>query len=37
MWKGGEVCEELGKRMIDVCYLQKVRWRGQDTRMLVMK
>ena len=27
-WKGGEVCEELGKRMIDVCCLQEVIWRG---------
>ena len=26
--KGGEVCEELRKRMIYVCCLQKVRWRG---------
>ena len=23
----GEVCEELSKRMIDVCCLQEVRWR----------
>ena len=29
--KVGEVCEELRKRMIDVCCLQEVRWRGQDT------
>ena len=28
--KGGEVCEELRKRMIDVCCLHEVRWRGQD-------
>ena len=27
--KGGEVCEELRKWMIDVCCLQE-RWRGQD-------
>ena len=26
--KGGEVCEELRKRMIDVCCLPEVRWRG---------
>ena len=25
--KGGEICEELRKRMIDVCCLQEVRWR----------
>ena len=24
--KGGEACEELRKRMIDVCCLQEVRW-----------
>ena len=28
--KGGEVCEELRKRMTDVCCLEEVRWRGQD-------
>ena len=33
---GLEVCEELRKRMIDVCCLQEVRWRGQGARMLVM-
>ena len=33
MWKGGEVCEELRKRMIDVCCLQEVRWRWQGVRM----
>ena len=32
--KGGEVCEELIKRMIYVCYLQEEKWRGQDGRML---
>ena len=26
--KGGEVCEQLIKRMIDVCCLQEVKWRG---------
>ena len=34
---GGEVCEELRKRMIDVCCLQEVRWRVQGARMLGMK
>ena len=32
-----EVCEELRKRMIDVCCLLEVRWRWQGTRMLEMK
>ena len=36
-WKGGDVCEEQRKRMINVCCLQEVRWRGQGARMLVMK
>ena len=27
--KGGHVCEELRKMMIDVCRLEEVRWRGQ--------
>ena len=35
--KEGEVCEELRKRMIDVCCLQEVRWREQGARMLGMK
>ena len=30
----GEVCEELRKRMIDVCCLWEVRWRGQGSMML---
>ena len=34
---GKEVCEELRKRMIDVCCLQEVRWRGYGARMLGMK
>ena len=34
--KRGYVCDELRKRMINVCCLQEVRWRGQGTRMLVM-
>ena len=32
--KGGEVCEELTKRIIDMCCLQKVRWRGQGVKLL---
>ena len=32
-WKGGDVCEKLRKRMIDVRYLQEVRWREQGARM----
>ena len=35
--EGGEVCEEPRKRIIDVCCLQEVRWRGWDVRMLGMK
>ena len=35
--KGGLVCEELGKRIIDVCCLHQVRWRGQGARILGMK
>ena len=35
--KGREVCEELRKRMTDVCCLLEVRWRGQCARMLEMK
>ena len=35
--KGGEVCEELRKGMIDVCFLQEVGLRGQGARMLGMK
>ena len=34
---GGKVCEELRKRMIDVCCLQEVRWGGVGSRMLGMK
>ena len=33
---GGEACEELRKRMIDVCCLQEVIWREQGARMLGM-
>ena len=32
--KGTEVCEELRKRKVDVCYLQEVRWRGEGARFL---
>ena len=32
----GDVYEELRKRMIDMCCLQEVRWRGQGARMLGM-
>ena len=35
--KVGHVCEELRKRMIVECDLQKVRWRGLGARMLEMK
>ena len=35
--KGGEVCEELQKRMIDMCCLWDVRWREHGARMLGMK
>ena len=31
---GGEVCEELKKWMIDVCFLWEVGWRGQGARMI---
>ena len=31
--KGGQVCEELRKRMIDVRCLLEMRWRGQGARM----
>ena len=35
--KGGEVWEELRKRMSDVCCLQEMRWREQGARMLGIK
>ena len=35
--KGEVVCVELRKRMIYVCCLQEVRWRGQGARMFGMK
>ena len=31
--KGGDVCGELRKRMIDVCCLQMARQRGQGANM----
>ena len=31
--KVGEVCDELIKRMIDVCCLQGVRWRALGAMM----
>ena len=34
---GTEVCEELRKRRVDVCCLQKVRWRGQRARFMGVK
>ena len=34
--KLGEVCEELRKRMIDVCCSHDVRWRGWGASMLWM-
>ena len=34
--KGGDVCETLRKRMVDVCCQQEVRWRGPGSRMLGM-
>ena len=35
--KRGEVCEELRKRIIDMCCMQEVRWGGQGARILWMK
>ena len=35
--KRGDVCEELRKRMADVCCLQEVRWRGHGDIMMGMK
>ena len=35
--KGFDFAEELRKRMIDVCCLQEVRWRGQGGRMMGME
>ena len=30
----GEACKELRKRMIDVCCLKEVGWRGHGARVL---
>ena len=35
--RGTEVCEELRKRQVDVCCLQKVRWRGKGARFFGVK
>ena len=35
--ENGDVCEELRKRMIDVCCLQEVKLRGQGASMLGVK
>ena len=32
--KSGEICEELGKRKIDICCLQETRWKGSGTRVI---
>ena len=32
--RGTEVCEQLRKRKVDMCCLQKVRWRGQGARFV---
>ena len=32
--KRGEVCETVRKRMVDVCCLLEMRWRGRDSMML---
>ena len=33
----GEVSEKMRRKMIDVCCLQEVRWRGDGARILGMK
>ena len=35
--RGTEVCEKLRKRKVDVCCLQKVRWRGEGARFIGVK
>ena len=35
--RGGEFCEELTKRMIDVCCFHEMIWGGQGAGMLAMK
>ena len=32
-----ERCEQLRERQVDVCSLQEVSWRGQDTRLIGVK
>ena len=33
--KWGEISETLKKRCVDICCLQKVRWKGQEAKMIV--
>ena len=35
--RGTELCEELMKRRMDVCCLQKVKWRGQKAQFMGVK
>ena len=35
--RGTDVCEELRKRRMDVCCLQRVRWREQGARLMGVK
>ena len=35
--RGTEVCEELRKRKVDVCFLQEVRWRGEEAGFFGVK
>ena len=35
--KGGDVRDEVRKRMVDVCCFQEVRWSGQVARILGVK
>ena len=30
----GKISETLKRRRVDICFLQKVRWRGQGTKMI---
>ena len=32
--RGTEVCDQLRTREVDMCYLQKIRWRGQGARFV---
>ena len=32
--KSGEVCEVLHRRMVKVCCIQEVRWKGEGSRAL---